>query len=255
MKDSKLIVALDVATAGEARRLVDSLRDVTGMFKIGSQLFTACGPQFVRELVSGGAGVFLDLKFHDIPNTVAAAGVEAARLGVRMLNLHASGGRQMMTNAVERIRSTCISESLRTPVVVAVTVLTSTDDATLADAGVSMSAEALVIKLARLANDCGLDGIVCSPLEITSVRNAIPAKDFILVTPGVRPAGSAADDQSRITTPAEAIRAGANYIVVGRPITAARDPQAAALAIIDEIGLVHPAHADSAASVSREIGR
>jgi orotidine-5'-phosphate decarboxylase len=236
MVNNRLIVALDVETAGEARELFQKLKDVAGMFKIGSQLFTAAGPSIVREIVAADGRVFLDLKFHDIPNTVAAAGVEAARLGVSIFNVHALGGGEMMQRAAAAVAETAERERLRRPSVIAVTVLTSADSATLAEVGIQRDAEAEVIKLASLAAGCGLDGVVASPHEVALVRGAVRARGFLIVTPGVRPSGSATDDQKRIMTPGEAVRAGADYLVVGRAILNAPDPARAALQISEEMG-------------------
>jgi orotidine-5'-phosphate decarboxylase len=232
---SKLIVALDVSTVNAAQRLVDELRGVAGMFKIGSQLFTATGPGFVRDIVNSGERVFLDLKFHDIPNTVAAAGVEAARLGVSIFNVHAAGGSEMMRQTAEAVAECAHAKRLTKPAIIAVTVLTSADELTLAEVGWSSNAEALVRQLSMLAAAAGLDGVVASPREVGIVRSAVTTREFIVVTPGVRPEGAARGDQSRVTTPAEAIAAGADYLVIGRPIIAAPDPAKAALQIIEEM--------------------
>ena len=232
---NKLIVALDVETAGEARELFAKLRDVAGAFKIGMQLFTAAGPEFVRELVAARARVFLDLKYHDIPNTVAAAGVEATRLGVFMFNIHTSGGSEMMRRTAEAVADVAEREELRRPKVLGVTLLTSSDAATLAETGISAEPEARVVMLARLAEASGLDGVVASPLEIVAVRTAVKSKDFAIVTPGVRPAGSALNDQRRVMTPAAAVKAGADFVVVGRVILDASDPVQAAMAIREEM--------------------
>ncbi|MBV9958533.1 MAG: orotidine-5'-phosphate decarboxylase [Acidobacteria bacterium] len=233
--ENKLIVALDVETAGRARELFAELREVAGAFKIGSQLFTAEGPQLVRELVEGGARVFLDLKFHDIPNTVAAAGVSAARLGVFMFNVHAAGGGEMMRRTAEAVREAAESEGLAHPKVIAVTVLTSASAATLAETGVAAEPEAQVVRLARLTQASGLDGVVASPLEIKAVRAAVERTEFLIVTPGVNPSGAAYDDQRRVTTPAAAVQAGADYLVVGRAILGAPDPAKAAREILAEM--------------------
>lgn len=233
--ENKLILALDVETAGEARELFASLREVAGAFKIGSQLFTAAGPEFVREMVNAGARIFLDLKFHDIPNTVAAAGVEAARLGVFMFNVHACGGTLMMRRTIDAVREAALREQLIQPKVIGVTVLTSTDAATLDEVGINAQPETQVIKLARLVEAAELDGIVASPLEIVGVRSEVKRSGFLIVTPGVRPAGAALDDQRRVMTPAAAVRAGADYLVVGRAVLNAPDPVQAALAIREEM--------------------
>jgi len=231
----KLIIALDVETAQRALDLFDALRDVAGMFKIGSQLFTAAGPDIVRKIVARGGRVFLDLKFHDIPNTVAAAGVEVTRLGVSIFNIHASGGTEMMTRAAEAASETARREGFLKPKVIAVTLLTSLDAAVLRQIGISGDARTSVAQLARAAATCGLDGVVASPHEIQIIRETVPNPDFIIVTPGIRPDSIATDDQRRVMTAADAIRAGSDYLVVGRPITGAADPVAAANAIVTEI--------------------
>jgi orotidine-5'-phosphate decarboxylase len=235
MNSHKLIVALDVESAGKARELVSALRGIVGMFKIGSQLFTAAGPGLVREIVSSGERVFLDLKFHDIPNTVAAAGVEAARLGVSIFNVHAAGGSEMMRRTVDEVSNCVDVERLTRPQILAVTVLTSSNETTLAEIGFSAGAEDSVRRLALLAEAAGMNGVVASPREVRLVRAAIEKPGFIVVTPGIRPAGSAPGDQKRLMTPREAIMAGADYLVVGRPILAAPDPALAAQQIIHEM--------------------
>ncbi len=228
----RLIVALDVDTLAGALGLVERLGGLVTRFKIGSQLFTASGPAAVEAVRKRGGEVFLDLKYHDIPNTVAGAAREAARLGVFMFNVHASGGRAMMRAAAEA----AAIGSGRRPLVIAVTVLTSLDRAALGrELGVPSSVEGHVLHLCRLAREAGLDGCVASAGEIRAVRTHLGA-GWVIVTPGVRPAGSAADDQSRIATPRATARAGAHYLVVGRPITAAADPADAARAILAEIG-------------------
>lgn len=232
---NQLIVALDVPTASEALDVVAQLRGAAGMFKVGSQLFTAAGPDLVRRIVAAGEQVFLDLKFHDIPNTVAAACVEAARLGVALMNVHALGGGEMMRRAAEAMHEACARESLRRPALIAVTVLTSADAATLAEVGLPPHPAAQVAALAKLAEACALDGVVASPHEIAVVRAGVSRPDFLIVTPGVRPAGVAHDDQKRVLTPAEAVRAGADYLVVGRAILAAPDPARRAAEINLEI--------------------
>jgi orotidine-5'-phosphate decarboxylase len=232
----KLIVALDVATAGDARRLFDSLRDAAGMFKVGSQLFTAAGPDFVHEIVGAGARVFLDLKFHDIPNTVGAAAREAVRLGVSIFNVHAAGGCEMMRRASEATAEEAARLGVAKPSLIAVTVLTSIDARTLSEIGVEAeTVEAHAKRLARLADSCGLDGVVASPHEIAPVREAVARAGFLIVTPGVRPASAAHDDQKRVITPAEAARAGADFIVVGRAILNSPDPTRAVREIIEEM--------------------
>jgi orotidine-5'-phosphate decarboxylase len=243
----RLLVALDVATAPEALALADALRGAVAGFKIGSQLFTAAGPDIVRTLVARGDKVFLDLKFHDIPNTVAGAVAAATRLGVWMLTVHASGGAAMLDAARESAdRST--EPGRPRPILVAVTVLTSLDAATLEAVGVAASPLDQAVRLAGIVKAAGLDGVVASPQETTAIRQASgPA--FVIVTPGIR-GGSAAseaagslkplgpqkkDDQQRTSTPAGAVAAGASYLVVGRPITAAGKPRDAAMRIAEEL--------------------
>jgi orotidine-5'-phosphate decarboxylase len=231
----KLIVALDVETADRALALFEELRSVAGMFKIGSQLFTAAGPDIVREIVAKGGGVFLDLKFHDIPNTAAAAGVEATQLGVSIFNVHASGGMEMMKRTADAVSETAVREGMERPKVIAVTLLTSIDDAALGEIGVDRAAKQLVTHFARAAADGGLDGVVASPQEIELIRAAVPQRDFLIVTPGIRSPTDAANDQRRTMTAAEAVRAGADYLVVGRPITAAVDRVEAARRIVADM--------------------
>ena len=235
LEKNKLIVALDVDTAAEARRLVSVLRGVVGMFKIGSQLFTAAGPALVRKIVKAGDRVFLDLKFHDIPNTVAAAGMEATRLGVSIFNVHAAGGGEMMRRTAHAVATTAEAEGLTPPAIIAVTVLTSADESTLAEVGFNLTPADLVRQLALLAASSGLDGVVASPREIGIVREAVNKSGFLIVTPGVRPGGAALDDQARVTTPREAMAAGADYLVVGRPILEAPNPARAAQQIVGEM--------------------
>lgn len=230
----KLIVALDVDSAERASDLFETLRDVVGMFKIGSQLFTAAGPEVVRRIVAKGGRVFLDLKFHDIPNTVAAAGMEATRLGVSIFNVHASGGAEMMKRAAAAVDEVAAREGLLRPKLIAVTLLTSIDQNSLAQIGLPNEPQSVVRRWAQMAADSGLDGVVASPQEIDVIRQAVNQRDFLIVTPGIR-SGKADDDQRRVLTAAEAIRAGADYLVVGRPILNAKDPAAAAREIVEEI--------------------
>jgi orotidine-5'-phosphate decarboxylase len=227
----RLIVALDVDTVAEARSLADALRGSVGAFKVGSRLFTAEGPGFVRELTSRGDRVFLDLKFHDIPHTVAGAVEAATRLGVWMVNVHASGGRDMMAAAHEAADRASSSAGFERPLLIAVTVLTSLSAAALRESGVANEPLEQVRRLARLTQQAGLDGVVASPLEIGAVRNAC-GEGFQVVTPGIRGPDDAKGDQTRTLSPRDAIAAGASYIVVGRPIIAAPDPPAAAERIV-----------------------
>jgi orotidine-5'-phosphate decarboxylase len=232
----RLIVALDVASADEARRAFDALRESAGMFKVGSQLFTSAGPDFVRELVAAGARVFLDLKFHDIPNTVAAASRAAVRLGVALFNVHAAGGGEMLRRATEATAEESARLGVARPSLVAVTVLTSMDSNSLAETGVeARTVEEQVKRLARLAADSGLDGVVASPHEITLIQETVERRPFLVVTPGVRPAASPHDDQKRVMTPAEAVRAGADFVVVGRAILNTPDPARAAREVVEEM--------------------
>lgn len=227
----KLIVALDVDTLGQAERLVKALSGSVGAFKIGKELFTSEGPRAVEAVHRAGGKVFLDLKYHDIPNTVGGACSAAARLGVFMANVHASGGRAMMTEAVRRVREAPVQKR---PLLIGVTVLTSMAESDLAEVGVSKGLEDQVGDLAALSADCGLDGVVASAKEIAIIRKRVPGR-FLIVTPGVRPAWAASGDQKRVLTPAEAVGLGADYIVVGRPITASTDPRQAAEKIVEEI--------------------
>ena len=233
--NDKLIVALDVETAHRALDLFDALRDVVGVFKIGSQLFTAAGPEIVRQIVASGGRVFLDLKFHDIPNTVAAAAVEATRLGVSIFNVHASGGVEMMKRTAAAVAEIAERERLVKPKVIGVTLLTSLDQANLKQLGINDEPPAVVARLARLAANCGLDGVVASPREIGIIRETVVNRDFMIVTPGIRSSADTTQDQRRTLTAAEAIRAGADYLVVGRPIINAEDPLGAARKIVEEI--------------------
>jgi orotidine-5'-phosphate decarboxylase len=227
----QLIVALDVDSADEARSLADRLRGVVGAFKIGSRLFTAEGPAIVRELAARGDRIFLDLKFHDIPHTVAGAVEAAARMGVWMVNVHAAGGGQMMRAAREAAQRAS-TQSGTPPLVIAVTVLTSLSSADLKQTGVPREPAEQAERLARLAQESGLDGVVASPLEIGVLRREFgPA--FAIVTPGIRAAGAAPDDQTRTLSARDAIAAGASYLVVGRPIIGAADPRAAAAELVD----------------------
>lgn len=243
MNKEKLIVALDVATAEEARQTIAELGDAVGAFKIGLQLFTSAGASFVRETVETGAKIFLDLKFHDIPNTVAKAAVEAARLGVWMFNIHAIGGAEMMRRTVLEVGEVCEKENLNVPKIIAVTVLTSANQQTLNEVGIEAETNAHVLRLAELTAKCGLDGVVASPLEIELIRRNIEKENFLIVTPGIRNAekkeeqiAGTSDDQKRVMTANEALNAGTNYLVVGRPILQAANRRAAVAKILEEAG-------------------
>ena len=231
--DSKIIVALDYADANSALALVNQLEPSLCKLKIGKELFTAAGPQLVEKLVAKGYAVFLDLKFHDIPNTVAKACQAASNLGVWMLNVHASGGGAMMNAAAEGVDIGSQGRENK-PFLIAVTVLTSMNQASLHEIGVETSVENHVLKLAKLTQAAGLNGVVCSALEAQLLRQHLP-NDFLLVTPGIRPASASLDDQSRVLTPSQGLQYGANYLVIGRPITQASNPVEALIAINQEI--------------------
>ena len=226
-----IIVALDVADAVTAVQLAEQLAPVTGAFKIGKELFVSAGPDIVRKIGASGVPIFLDLKFHDIPNTVAKAVAAATRLGVQMLTIHTSGGTAMMKAAEESARKTARELGRPDPLVLGVTVLTSFDSNELAEIGVEANVGRQVERLANLATKSGLRGLVCSPLEIADLRGFLP-KEMQLVTPGIRTGAEKSDDQKRTLTPREAIRAGANWLVIGRPICAAENPRAAAEKIL-----------------------
>ena len=230
----RLIFALDVDNLADARGWVDRLQGQVGVFKIGKQLFTRCGPEVVRLVQERGGEVFLDLKYHDIPNTVAMAGLEALRLGVRMFNVHALGGFEMMAKLVAAVDEVCPRGNPDRPILLAVTILTSSTEETLRRVGIDRPVSVMVPKLARLAKDAGMDGVVASPQEVGLIRD-VCGDDFLVVTPGVRPAFASQDDQQRITTPADALRSGADYLVIGRPISAAADPALAADMILQEM--------------------
>lgn len=225
---SKIFVALDVETKEKALDIVSDLKGLGACFKIGKQLFTSTGPELVREIVGMGEDVFLDLKYHDIPNTVAKAGVAAAQLGVKIFNVHASGGRKMMEAVREEM-----NKLTDPPLVLAVTILTSLGEEDIREVGFDRTIPEQIAKLARLAKDSGMDGVVASPLEIELIRETC-GKDFKILTPGIRPAFAAVNDQKRIATPAEALRKGADYLVIGRPITAAENRREAFLKILEE---------------------
>jgi orotidine-5'-phosphate decarboxylase len=225
----KILLVLDVSSREDAMKLVRPLHEHVGMFKVGMQLFTAAGPSLVREIVDLGGKVFLDLKFHDIPNTVSHGVLEAAKLGVSLMTIHAAGGRVMMETVVKELQD---KFGNRKPMVVAVTVLTSLNNAGLAEIGVARPMADQVVAMATLARECGIAGVVCSPQEIQPVRRAT-GPDFKIVTPGIRMPGQAANDQQRMATPREALAAGADYIVVGRAVTAAPDPRSALDALVN----------------------
>ena len=227
----KIIFALDVNGLAEIDRYAEMLSGKVGMFKVGKELFTSCGLEAVRTVQRHGGQVFLDLKYHDIPNTVAKAMVEAARLGVQLANLHALGGREMMETAATAVRKEFGDQR---PRLLAVTILTSSTEETLRDVGINHPVPDMVVRLAKLAQESGMDGVVASPLEIGLIRAAC-GPDFLIVTPGVRPGFASVDDQKRIMTPGEAVSAGADFLVIGRPIAKAVVPADAAELIVDEI--------------------
>ena len=229
--DPKIIVALDFQSAAAARQFVETIDPAQCRLKVGKELFTRSGPDFVRALHDMDFDVFLDLKFHDIPNTVARACEAACDLGVWMLNVHALGGRKMMEAAVKAIDTTGTATHL-----IAVTILTSMDTSDLVDVGLNGQPQENVMRLAKLANNSGIHGVVCSPLEVASLRNNI-GEDFLLVTPGIRPQDSENQDQKRVMTPVEAMQAGSSYLVIGRPITQADNPMSKMLTINSEISL------------------
>jgi orotidine-5'-phosphate decarboxylase len=229
-----IIVALDVPTAEAALKLAALVAPAVGAFKIGKELFVAAGPDIVRRIRDTGAAVFLDLKFHDIPNTVARAATAAVRLDVQMLTVHTSGGLEMMRAAEASAQQAAKMNGRAAPLVLGVTVLTSSNSSTMAEIGCEPNVVAQVERLARLAVKAGLRGLVCSPLEIVALRKILPA-DVQLVTPGIRTGAEKADDQKRTLTPREAIAAGANWLVIGRPIYAAENPRAAAEKILESL--------------------
>lgn len=230
----RLIVALDVDDLNQAKDLVQALANEVGMFKIGKQLFTHAGPQAVRLIQELGGEVFLDLKFHDIPNTVAKAAIEATRMGVKMFNVHASGSLEMMRLTVKEVERVCRQEKRRKPIMLAVTVLTSLNQDDLKRVGVDGKVADQVVRLALLTKEAGMDGVVASPQEVGDIREAC-GRHFVIVSPGIRPTDSKRNDQQRVMTPGQAVRAGVDYIVVGRPILEARDPIAAARNIVAEM--------------------
>ena len=230
LQDSKVVVALDYADEASALNFVDKINPSQCRLKVGKEMFTLFGPEFVRKLVARDFDVFLDLKFHDIPNTVAKAVAAAAELGVWMVNVHACGGQRMM----EAAKAALVPYGDKAPILIAVTVLTSMEQEDLAQMGVNITPAEQVIRLATLTQKSGLDGVVCSSQEAAMLKEAL-GKSFLLITPGIRPAGSAAGDQRRIMTPVEAVAAGADYLVIGRPITQAESPMQVLTEINDSL--------------------
>ncbi|MEJ7625110.1 MAG: orotidine-5'-phosphate decarboxylase [Pyrinomonadaceae bacterium] len=231
---NKIIVALDVATADEARAIVGELGGRVGAFKIGLQLFTGAGPTFVRDLAATHK-IFLDLKFHDIPTTVARASVEAAKLGVWMFNVHTLGGGDMMRAAMAAVDEVYSREDASRPLIIGVTLLTSSDAAVMTEVGLRGETGDRVVSLARLAHTSGLDGVVASPIEVTAIKRAIPDAAFLAVTPGIRGNLATGDDQKRVTSFRRALAGGSDFVVIGRPITAAADRAAAVEQLVDEV--------------------
>ena len=229
-----IIAALDVPTAEQALKLAREIAPAVGAFKIGGELFTSAGPEIVRWVRDTGAAVFLDLKFHDIPNTVAKSVASAVRLDVQMLTIHTSGGAEMMRAAEKSAQEIALQSGRNAPLVLGVTVLTSSDNSTLSEIGCEPNVGKQVERLASLAAKAGLRGLVCSPLEIAALRQILP-KEFQLVTPGIRTGAEKADDQKRTLTPREAMAAGASWLVIGRPIYAAENPRAAAEKILESL--------------------
>ena len=234
-RQERLIVALDTNDLFVCRRLIDSLSRYVKLFKVGKELFTACGNEAVSAIHSSGARCFLDLKYHDIPNTVAKASTIACRRGIFMFNMHASGGLKMMKAAREAVTGEAKMRGIEQPVILGVTVLTSLSESELQnEIGISRSLEDQVLHLARLAKEAGLDGVVASAREITLIKEHL-GQDFLVVTPGIRPAWASKHDQTRVVTPGDAFDMGADYIVIGRPITASADPAQAVRRIISEL--------------------
>ncbi|MEO8648394.1 MAG: orotidine-5'-phosphate decarboxylase [Acidobacteriota bacterium] len=218
----RIIIALDVDNPGSARQIVNELKDQVGAFKIGLQLFSCTGGAFVRELADAGVKVFLDLKFHDIPNTVSKASVEAAKMGAWMFNVHAAGGTEMMERAVSEMQEFCTRSNIDVPKMIAVTVLTSTDANSLREVGIINDVDRQVLLLAKLASECGLDGVVASSHEAAAIKQEI-GQDLLVVTPGIRPKFGTNDDQKRVNTPTGALLNGSDLIVIGRPVTEAAE--------------------------------
>ncbi len=233
-KGEKIIVALDVNNLEEVERLVDQLRPVLKIFKIGSELFTSCGIQAIDVVRRKGCKVFLDLKFHDIPNTVMKASRAAAKQNIYMMTVHAMGGLTMMEKAVESAREEADRLQISPPLILGVTVLTSLDKEDIQAVGIAGKVDEEVLRLVKLCEKAGLDGVIASAKEVPKIRKAVK-EDFLIVTPGIRPSWSRKKDQKRVATPEEALDMGADYLVIGRPITAEDDPQDAAKRIIEEI--------------------
>jgi len=233
--EERLIVALDVDSGAKARTIVRELDGLVSTFKIGLQMFAAEGPRFVSELVDEGKRIFLDLKFHDIPNTVAKAGIEAARLGVWMFNIHAAGGSEMMRRTVAEVADFCDASNRAKPFIIGVTVLTSTGNSMMEELGIASDVNGRVSRLALLAETSGLDGVVASASEIEIIRSGVSTPGFLIVTPGIRPNNATNDDQKRVMAPGSAVSAGADHIVVGRPVLEAADRLTAAENILNEI--------------------
>ncbi len=231
----RLIIALDVDTREKALAIVETLKKDVKFFKIGFELFSSCGPSIISEVAERGCKVFLDLKYHDIPNTVSKAAISATRSGVYMFNVHSLGGYDMMKKTAEAVKEEAARRQIPRPKVIAITILTSIDKIALKKIGVSDTMNAEVLRLAKLAQSSGLDGVVASPSETKLLRESL-GKDFLIVTPGVRPVWAAVGDQKRVATPKDAIASGASFIVVGRPVTDAPDQAEAARKIIEEIG-------------------
>ena len=230
----KLIIALDVDTKAKALEIVEALKGDVDLFKVGFELFSSCGPAIVEDIIGKGKRVFLDLKYHDIPNTVSKAAVSVTRLGAFMFNVHALGGYDMMKKCAEAAREESARRRTSAPKVIAVTILTSMDEIALKRTGISDTMNDEVLRLAKLAKEAGLDGVVASPSETKLLRREL-GKDFLIVTPGVRPLWAAAGDQKRIATPGDALADGASFIVVGRPVTDSPDRAGAARKIIEEM--------------------
>ena len=234
MADNRLIVALDFHTLEDVKTLVEELGDSVSYYKVGMELFYSAGPQVLTYLKEKNKNIFLDLKLHDIPNTVGEGLCSLMRLGADIVNVHASGGFTMMKTAAEKLHALAEKQGVPCPKIIAVTILTSINEEDWAGLGMECEIRQQVVRLAKLTKEAGLDGVVASPQEASAIREAC-GPDFMIVTPGVRPAGAAINDQSRIATPASALTNGASHLVVGRPIRAAEDPKAEALAIIKEM--------------------